>query len=393
MTDVEAVMARHFRVNGVIVYINVKERTSLGLSLGSSSDVPFRCSLSCTEFESDTDEGDGQIELQVYISAQILDAEADGVSFRLDLSRCEGECMIEFEDKAEIWVTSKMKVMFGSWGCPGQDSISCKTLKLTYAAQGDYTIQFQDYCEPRLISKVMEEFQEQVHARLSLCIHFGMTDVEVDGVISETLALRKELGSGSDVKGEQDGGSGFWNRARFWILPDVRRSQTDLDHHAETLALRKELGSGSDEGEQDGGSGFGEAWVTSMFLLDFRSTRCEGECMIEFEDKAEIWVTSKMKVKVRDPARARDSISCKVFETLALRKELGSGSDVKGRAKMVDQGFETLALRKELGYGSDERESKMVYQALGDCAIQFQDYSEARVISMMTVEFQATVRR
>ncbi|KAI5257679.1 hypothetical protein MUG91_G1768n3 [Manis pentadactyla] len=30
---------------------------------------------------------------------------------------------------------------------------------------------------------------------------------------------------------------------------------------------------------------------------------------------------------------------------------------------------------------------------VGECAIQFQDYSEARVISMMTVEFQATVLR
>ncbi|KAI5134453.1 hypothetical protein MUG91_G806n1 [Manis pentadactyla] len=94
-----------------------------------------------------------------------------------------------------------------------------------------------------------------------------------------------------------------------------------------------------------------------------------------------------------------------ISETLALRKELGSGSDVKGESKMVDQGFETLALRKELGSGSDVivGESKMVDQGfgeawvtsmfLGECAIQFQDYSEARVISMMTVEFQATVLR
>ncbi|KAI5163107.1 Asc-Type Amino Acid Transporter 1, partial [Manis pentadactyla] len=48
-----------------------------------------------------------------------------------------------------------------------------------------------------------------------------MTDVEANGVGSETLALRKGLDSGSDVAGVQDGGS-------------------------ETLALRKELGSGSD---------------------------------------------------------------------------------------------------------------------------------------------------
>ncbi|KAI5127039.1 Piezo-Type Mechanosensitive Ion Channel Component 1 [Manis pentadactyla] len=57
-----------------------------------------------------------------------------------------------------------------------------------------------------------------------------------------------------------------------------------------------------------------------------------------------------------------------ISETLALRKELGSGSDVNGRARWW-------------------------IRVLGECAIQFQDYSEARVISMMTVEFQATVLR
>ncbi|KAI5201799.1 High Affinity Immunoglobulin Epsilon Receptor Subunit Alpha [Manis pentadactyla] len=110
-------------------------------------------------------------------------------------------------------------------------------------------------------------------ARLSFrFVISSMTDVEVDYVSSETLALRKELGSGSDVKGEQDGGSGF-----------------------------------------------GEAWVTSMFLNG------------------------------------------------SITEELGSGSDVKGE--------------QDGGSG------------FGECAIQFQDYSEARVISMMTVEFHATVRR
>ncbi|KAI5257680.1 hypothetical protein MUG91_G1768n1 [Manis pentadactyla] len=59
-----------------------------------------------------------------------------------------------------------------------------------------------------------------------------MTDVAADGVVSETLALRKELGTGSDVTGS----------AAWWI-------------------------------------------------------RFMGECMIEFEIKAEIWVTSKLKVK------------------------------------------------------------------------------------------------
>ncbi|KAI5155158.1 Atp Synthase F(0) Complex Subunit C2 [Manis pentadactyla] len=59
---------------------------------------------------------------------------------------------------------------------------------------------------------------DEAMARLSFRYkHFGMTDAEADGVISGKVARdivlsRKELGSGSDVKGEQDGGSGFGRR-------------------------------------------------------------------------------------------------------------------------------------------------------------------------------------
>ncbi|KAI5141539.1 Dynein Heavy Chain 11, Axonemal [Manis pentadactyla] len=42
-----------------------------------------------------------------------------------------------------------------------------------------------------------------------------------------------------------------------------------------------------------------------------------------------------------------------------------------------------IRLRKEFGSNSD-------LIARGECAIQFQDYSEARVISRVMVEFQAT---
>ncbi|KAI5278334.1 Gamma-Aminobutyric Acid Receptor Subunit Delta [Manis pentadactyla] len=66
-------------------------------------------------------------------------------------------------------------------------------------------------------------------ARLSFRYTFRMR-IEADGVISETLALRKELGSGSDVK---------------------------------------------------------ESKMVDQVLLDFRSISDEGECMIDFEDKAE----------------------------------------------------------------------------------------------------------
>ncbi|KAI5233287.1 hypothetical protein MUG91_G2285n1 [Manis pentadactyla] len=65
------------------------------------------------------------------------------------------------------------------------------------------------------------------------------------------------------------------------------------------------------------------------------------------------------------------------FRTLALWKDLGSGSDVPGSARlwirvMVRHGCdvsgqETLALRKELGSGSDgDGECKMVDQGYGE---------------------------
>ncbi|KAI5282766.1 Unconventional Myosin-Xvb [Manis pentadactyla] len=132
-----------------------------------------------------------------------------------------------------------------------------------------------------------------------------MTDVEADGVISETLALRKELGSGSDVKG----------RARWWI-------------------------------------------------------RVLGNVPIQFQDYSE----EKGDIHDDGPGlSARLKILCSLCfpETLALRKELGSGSDVTLKCQI---------LVPRLGLA-----------LVGECAIQFQDYSEARVISMMTVEFQATV--
>ncbi|KAI5248808.1 hypothetical protein MUG91_G1932n2 [Manis pentadactyla] len=52
---------------------------------------------------------------------------------------------------------------------------------------------------------------------------------------------------------------------------------------------------------------------------------------------------------------------------------------------------ETLALRKELGSGSDVTGSARYWiRVMGECAIQFQDYSEAIVVSMVILQFQAT---
>ncbi|KAI5135787.1 Histidine Protein Methyltransferase 1 [Manis pentadactyla] len=149
-----------------------------------------------------------------------------------------------------------------------------------FNSDGECAILFQDYSDERVISMVMVELQA-----------------------TETLALRKELGSGSDVTGS----------ARWWIrlmmkvkcqilapvlgLALVVRIQCWVNilyspWFPETLALRKELGSGSDvTGVQDGGSGLWiQCWVNILYSPWFP-------------------------------------------ETLALRKELGSGSDVTGSAR------------------------------------------------------------
>ncbi|KAI5146179.1 Golgin Subfamily B Member 1 [Manis pentadactyla] len=63
-----------------------------------------------------------------------------------------------------------------------------------------------------------------------------------------------------------------------------------------------------------------------------------------------------------------------VSETLALRKELGSGSDLTG-CKMVNKDYDVAWVMS-------------VFQ--GECAVECRDYSEARLISMVMVEFQNT---
>ncbi|KAI5177406.1 Sarcoplasmic/Endoplasmic Reticulum Calcium Atpase 2 [Manis pentadactyla] len=75
-----------------------------------------------------------------------------------------------------------------------------------------------------------------------------------------------------------------------------------------------------------------------------------------------------------------------VAETLALRKELGSGSDVTGSARcwirVMGMSTHMIRLRREFLFNSH-----------GDYVIQFQDYSDSRVISKLMVEFLATGQR
>ncbi|KAI5277169.1 A-Kinase Anchor Protein 13 [Manis pentadactyla] len=212
---------------------------------------------------------------------------------------------------------------------------------------------------------------------------YGMTDIEADGVGSETLALRKELGSGSDVTGVQDVGTGLWLRCLIRSMgeiglqldsdPSMMYGMTDIEADgvgSETLALRKELGSGSDV------TGSARCWnrvmVTSMLML---SVQVKGP-----------WLVVGFSVRYGMTDIEADGVGS---ETLALRKELGSGSDVTWSARCWNRvmvtsmlmlsvqvkgpwlvvgfsvrygmtdieadgvGSETLALRKELGSGSD----------------------------------------
>ncbi|KAI5278290.1 Pleckstrin-likey Domain-Containing Family A Member 4 [Manis pentadactyla] len=145
-----------------------------------------------------------------------------------------------------------------------------------------------------------------------------MTDIEADGVGSETLALRKELGSGSDVTGS----ARCWNR--FMVKCEILTKGLGL-------AL---VGDGQIELHVYGG------------MTDIEA----------------------------------DGVGS---ETLALRKELGSGSDVTGSARcwnrFMGMSMHMIRLWREFLFNSD-----------GECAIQFQDYSEEIVVSMVILEFQDT---
>ncbi|KAI5252146.1 Dolichyl-Diphosphooligosaccharide--Protein Glycosyltransferase 48 Kda Subunit [Manis pentadactyla] len=118
-----------------------------------------------------------------------------------------------------------------------------------------------------------------------------MTDIEADGVGSDTLALWKDLGSGSDMTGS----------ARWWIrvMLKCRILTPGLGLELVTLALRKELGSGSYvTGVQDVGTGL---WVRvsskGMSIHMIRLWReflfnSDGEYAIQFQDYSEAIVVS-----------------------------------------------------------------------------------------------------
>ncbi|KAI5193363.1 Protein Dispatched-like 3, partial [Manis pentadactyla] len=279
---------------------------------------------------------------------------------------------------------------------------------------GKCEIQFQDYSEAIVVFMVILEFQA-TGLRLELAsdsdvrgdgqieLHvtwYGMTDIEADGVGSETLALRKELGSWSDVTGVQDVGTGLCGSE----LPYLRYGMTDIEADGVGSALWKDFGSGSDMTRECKmvDQGYGEAWVTSVVKL-------KG-----------LWlglgfpVREKLMHMMSRENSALTLIECE--ETLALRKELGSWSRCGRECKDVgtvlwlrcsSKDLQEHRVAFEFASDTDVRDGQtglQVYFAArqtlklmatlhqGECEIQFQDYSEAIVVSMVILGFRPQVR-
>ncbi|KAI5229216.1 Proteasome Subunit Beta Type-7, partial [Manis pentadactyla] len=113
---------------------------------------------------------------------------------------------------------------------------------------------------------------------------------------TETLALRNEFGTWSDVTGS----ARCWNR--LWVFCKTLKAD------GVGSALWKDLGSGSD---------------------------MDGECKMVDQGYGDVWLTQMLKLKCRilTPGLGLELVTLKLMatlETLALRKELGSWSDVTG---------------------------------------------------------------
>ncbi|KAI5141537.1 Stomatin-Like Protein 2 [Manis pentadactyla] len=108
--------------------------------------------------------------------------------------------------------------------------------------------------------------------------------------------------------------------------------------------------------------GYIEARVTSMF---------QGECMIEFEVKAEIWVKSKMKVKCQILAQGLGLAL--VVRDFSITEKVRFSVSCDGESKMVDQGY------------IEARVSSMFQ---GEYMIEFEDKAEIWLTSKMKVKCQ-----
>ncbi|KAI5252145.1 Protein Fam91A1 [Manis pentadactyla] len=141
----------------------------------------------------------------------------------------------------------------------------------------------------------------------------------------------------------------------------------------ETLALRKELGSGSDV------TGSARCW--NRFMVKCEILRKGLGLALVGDGQIELHVWYGMTDIEADGVGS---------ETLALRKELGSGSDVTGSARCFEQVYGEAWVTSMFQVKCEILRKGLGLALVGECAIQFQDYSEAIVVSMLILEFQAT---
>ncbi|KAI5137571.1 putative Hydrolase Pnkd, partial [Manis pentadactyla] len=119
-------------------------------------------------------------------------------------SMFQGECAIQFQDYSEAIVVSMLILEFQATGPLGLVLCNRKrTLKLMVSAQGEGQIDLDHHGVALVTSMLTLRIQLK-----GSCLGVGYS---VSGYIerTETLALRKELGSGSYVTGVQDVGTGL----------------------------------------------------------------------------------------------------------------------------------------------------------------------------------------
>ncbi|KAI5179501.1 Pregnancy-Specific Beta-1-Glycoprotein 5 [Manis pentadactyla] len=115
----------------------------------------------CFDLHPTLTEGEGQIDLHHCCGIGDIIAASEGTD-------------------AEVDYVSSGKVARAGYGI-----VFCEVYRKN---RGDYTIQFQDYCEPRLISKVMTDVRAM--ARLSFTYTFRHDGRKADGVISGECAIQ-----------------------------------------------------------------------------------------------------------------------------------------------------------------------------------------------------------
>ncbi|KAI5250636.1 Ul16-Binding Protein 3 [Manis pentadactyla] len=154
-------------------------------------------------------QGDGQIDTSC-LRHGMTDIEADGVA--------QGECEVESQVEGVIGDINDEGEISGPWiGLGLFETLKLMATLETLALRkelgsGSYGR------ECKMLNRAMVKCEILTKGlglalvgdgQIELMLMYGMTDIEAKGVSSETLALRKELGSGFYVTGRQDVEQGY----------------------------------------------------------------------------------------------------------------------------------------------------------------------------------------